>query len=60
MLPEPDGVDPRLRELAKSRQVSPNVWADAYLAAFSSAAGLKLVTFDKALRSRAVECLVLE
>jgi toxin-antitoxin system PIN domain toxin len=59
LLPEPDGLDPRFRALAKSRQPSPNVWADAYLAAFASAAGLKLVTFDKALRSRAAECLVL-
>ena len=59
-LPEPDGVDPTLRALAKSRVVSPKVWADAYLAAFASAAGLKLVTFDQGFRSRAIGCLVLE
>jgi toxin-antitoxin system PIN domain toxin len=59
-LPEPDGLDPRLRALAKSRHPSPKVWTDAYLAAFASAAGLKLVTFDKALGSRSAECLVLE
>ena len=30
-----------------------------YLAAFASTAGLKLVTFDKAFRSKAVESLIL-
>jgi predicted nucleic acid-binding protein len=35
------------------------VWADAYLLAFASAAGLKLVTFDRALKSRPAEVLVL-
>ncbi len=39
--------------------LSPNVWADAYLAAFASAADLKLVTFDKAFRSRSGACLIL-
>jgi predicted nucleic acid-binding protein len=28
------------------------VWIDAYLLAFASVAGLKLVTFDRGLRSR--------
>src|ERR1700704_5088638 len=42
-LPEPDGVEPRLRALARGHQSSPNVWADAYLAAFASTAGLRLV-----------------
>jgi uncharacterized protein len=58
-LPEPDRLDPKLREFARSRHASPHVWADAYLAAFASTAGLKLVTFDKALRSRLAECVVL-
>ena len=30
-LPEPDGLDPRLRALAKSHHASPKAWADAYL-----------------------------
>jgi uncharacterized protein len=58
-LAEPEGLDPKFRTLARSRHSSPNVWADAYLAAFASIAGLKLITFDKALRSRASACLVL-
>jgi uncharacterized protein len=59
-LAEPDRLDLRFRVLTRSRHASPKVWADAYLAAFASTAGLKLVTFDKALRSRAAECILLE
>ena len=59
MLPEPDGFEPRLRIHSRLGSASPKVWADAYLVAFASAAGLKLVTFDRALESRPVEVLVL-
>jgi hypothetical protein len=58
-LAEPQGIDPKLRSFARSREASPKLWADVYLAAFASAAGLRVVTFDKAFRSRPVECLVL-
>jgi len=58
-LPEPEGVESRLRIHSRLRSASPKVWADAYLLAFASAAGLKLVTFDRALQSRPVEVLVL-
>jgi len=59
MLPEPDGFEARLRIHSRLGSASPKVWADAYLVAFASAAGLKLVTFDRALESRPVEVLVL-
>jgi uncharacterized protein len=59
LLPEPEGLDPKFRRLASSRHPSPKVWADAYLAAFASASGLRLVTFDRALGRKAVGCLVL-
>ena len=59
MLAEPDGFEPRLRIHSRLGSASPKVWADAYLVAFASAAGLKLVTFDDALESRPVEVLVL-
>jgi len=52
-LPEPEALDARLRGFSQSRRASPKLWADAYLAAFASTAGLKLVTFDKAFRSSA-------
>jgi|SRR5260370_35378425 len=56
---EPQDLDPKLRMFTRSREASPKLWADAYLAAFASAAGLRLVTFDKAFRSKPVECLIL-
>jgi toxin-antitoxin system PIN domain toxin len=59
-LREPEGIDPRLRSLARGRLSSPNLWSDAYLAAFAATAGLRLVTFDKALAARSVECLLLK
>ena len=58
-LAEPESLDPRLRNFNTSRHASPKLWADAYLAAFASAAGLKLVTFDKAFGAKSVESLVL-
>ena len=58
-LPEPEALDPRLRRFSRSPLASPKLWADAYLAAFASTAGLKLVTFDRGFRSKAVDCLVL-
>ena len=58
-LAEPEALDPRLRSFSQNRHASPKLWADAYLGAFASAAGLKLVTFDKAFRSRPVECMIL-
>jgi hypothetical protein len=35
------------------------VWADAYILVFASAADLKLVTFDQALKSRSDKVVVL-
>jgi len=59
LLAEPDQLETKFRLLASSRHSSPHVWADAYLSAFASTAGLRLITFDKALRSRAADCLIL-
>ena len=56
---EPKGMDLKFRDLARGRQSSPHVWADANLAAFAETAGVKLVTFDKAFRSKGGECVVL-
>jgi hypothetical protein len=38
MLPEPDGLEPRLRIHSRLGSASPKVWADAYLVVFASAA----------------------
>ena len=58
-LAEPEGLDPKLRNFSKGRRASLKLWADAYLAAFASSAGLRLVTFDKAFRAKPVDCLIL-
>jgi len=58
-LAEPDGLEKEFRSHSRLSTRSPKVWADAYLLAFASVAGLKLVTFDRALKSRAGDVLVL-
>lgn len=47
---EPAGIDTRWREWAAARDASPKLWMDAYLAAFASSGGHRLVTIDKAFR----------
>jgi toxin-antitoxin system PIN domain toxin len=44
---EPDGLDVALKPLVARRTTTPNLWADAYLAAFAITSGLKLVSFDR-------------
>lgn len=58
-LPEPDTLEKEFRSRSRLPSRSPKVWADAYLLAFASAAGLKLVTFDRALKSHGADVLVL-
>ena len=58
-LPEPHDLEKEFRSRSNFPSWSPKVWADAYLLAFTSVAGLKLVTFDQALKSRGVDVLVL-
>jgi len=58
-LPEPDDIEKDFRARSRLSTRSPRVWADAYLLSFASVAGLKLVTFDKALGSQAENVLVI-
>lgn len=58
-LPEPANIEKDFRSYSRLSSPSPKVWADAYLLAFASVAGLKLVTFDRALKARVVEILIL-
>jgi len=58
-LPEPDSIEQEFRSLSKLSSQSPKVWGDAYLLAFASVAGLRLVTFDGALKSRGANVLIL-
>ena len=56
---EPSGIDPVFRALSSRPESSTKQWADAYLAAFAEAAGLTLVTFDRALAAKAKGALLL-
>jgi hypothetical protein len=56
---EPSTLEVRFRALSHQKRPAPKDWADFYLLAFAEAAGMKLVTFDQALRSRARHVLLL-
>ena len=58
LISEPPEVEVRFREKATGRNVSPKVWADAWLLAFAQTAEGVLVTFDKALSARGAFCLL--
>ena len=58
-LPEPDDLEKEFRSRSRLSSRSPKVWADAYLLAFASVAGLKFVTFDRALKAHGANLLVL-
>lgn len=56
---EPETIENEFRRLSALRSPAPKVWADAYLLAFASVAGLKLITFDRRLGTRGAEVHVL-
>ena len=58
-LSEPEAIEPEFRRQSRLGTSSPKVWADSYLLAFATVTGLKFVTFDRALRSRGSEVLIL-
>ena len=47
LLSEPHGVQERWETYSNAGRLSPNLWTDAYLAAFATCSGLRMVTFDK-------------
>lgn len=59
-LPEPPELEPAFRALSRRQRPAPKEWADAYLAAFASASGLTLVTFDGDFRGKASQVIILE
>jgi len=57
---EPAGLQPVWKKLAARRTASPKLWMDAYLAAFASTGGYRLVTTDGAFKQFAdLDLLVL-
>lgn len=59
LFPEPSGCDREFRRLTSIEAASPKLWADAYLAALAASAAGTVITFDRALASRGVPCVVL-
>ena len=56
---EPAGLEELFQSRTMTQTSSPKEWTDAYLAAFADAAGLQLVTFDKALAGKAKGAVLL-
>ena len=52
MMEESPGIDPLFRQYTHRDEASTKQWADGYLAAFALAAGIQLVTFDRALAGK--------
>jgi hypothetical protein len=59
LLEEPRGLDPLFRQHTTRNEASTKQWADGYLTAFSIAAGIPLVTFDRALAGKAKGAVLL-
>jgi toxin-antitoxin system PIN domain toxin len=47
LIAEPAGLEEQLGVFCDLGRTSPNLWTDAYLAAFAKCAGLRLVSFDQ-------------
>ena len=59
-LPEPLDVEREFRRKSTSGIASPKVWADAFLVATAIGHQGQVVSFDQGLRTRGVECLILD
>jgi len=59
LLPEPHSIEAQFRKSTVLPSASPKLWIDAYLMAFATQTGGTLITFDRALENRGVDCLVL-
>ena len=61
LLHEPDGLDQTLKKFVPPCTTTPNLWTDAYHAAFAVVAGLRLVSFDRGFsKFRGLDFLLLE
>lgn len=56
---EPPELGVRFRAFTSAGAPNPKTWNDSYLAAFAQTAGLKLVTFDRALAGKATGAVLL-
>jgi toxin-antitoxin system PIN domain toxin len=61
LIAEPAGLDEQLGEFCDLGRTSPNLWTDAYLAAFATCAGLRLVSLHQGFsRFAGVDLLILK
>lgn len=59
-IPEPEHVEPALRQLTQGLRSGRDVWSDAYLGALANTAGLTIVTMDRGFAHMpGVEALIL-
>lgn len=58
-LVEPPALEEEFRRQSHLSLASPKRWGDAYLVAFAVQAGGTFVTFDRALKDRGADCIVL-
>jgi toxin-antitoxin system PIN domain toxin len=57
---EPVGLEEAWQRYATVGRLPPNLWTDAYLAAFAHSGGLRLVTFDAGFsKFKGLDCLTL-
>jgi len=59
-LDEPVALEESFRMQSRRKDPAPKDWADCYLAAFASTAGLRLVTLDRAFQGKAKDVLLLQ
>jgi uncharacterized protein len=59
LLEEPVQLEEIFRSFTRQVQSSPKEWADSYFAAFSVASGMRVVTFDRGLKSRLRDAILL-
>jgi uncharacterized protein len=58
-LDKPLDLEKSFRDLTQLRRAAPKDWADSYLIAFAHSAGIRLVTFDKAIGHRSSDAILL-
>jgi len=55
----PPSMEANFRAFSKQSRPMPKDWADSYLLAFASSAGLRFVTFDRAIKYKDANVLLL-
>ena len=58
-LEEPPSIESAFRSFTQSRNAAPKDWADSYIAAFTSASELRLVTFDRGFQGKIKQLIIL-